>query len=259
MSSLTPTRGVYQHGHHASVVASHAKRCAEVEAAFLLPCLRPGLRLLDVGCGPGSITVGLAQRVAPAGAVGVDPSSSVIATARAFLAERPLSNLSFEVGNIYQHRFDEASFDVIFAHQVLQHLTDPVGALQHMRKLLAPGGLVAARDVDWGSTAFFPDNKGMRQFLHLYYRLAERNGGQANAGRSMPHWFREAGLQINSVTTSTEQYVSGAAQAWAESWAKRILGSNIAEKSLEYGFANPSDLGARCQEATYIEPKRHSL
>jgi ubiquinone/menaquinone biosynthesis C-methylase UbiE len=78
-----------------------------------LPYLKPGLRLLDVGCGPGSITVGLAQRVVPATAIGIDRSASVIDTARAFLAERPVSNLSFEVGNIYQHRFDEASFDVI--------------------------------------------------------------------------------------------------------------------------------------------------
>jgi ubiquinone/menaquinone biosynthesis C-methylase UbiE len=155
---------------------SHAKRSAEVEAAFLLPYLKPGLRLLDVGCGPGSITVGLAQRVVPATAIGIDRSASVIDTARAFLAERPVSNLSFEVGNIYQHRFDEASFDVIFAHQVLQHLKEPAAALKQMRKLLSPCGLLAARDVDWGSTMFFPHNEGMRRFLHLYCRLAERNG-----------------------------------------------------------------------------------
>ncbi len=204
MSSLATNHGTYQHGHHASVVASHAKRSAEVEAAFLLTYLRPGLRLLDVGCGPGSITVGLAQRVAPAAAIGIDSSASIIDTARALLAERPVSNLAFEVGNIYQHRFDDASFDAIFAHQVLQHLRDPAGALQAMRMLLAPGGMVGARDVDWGSATFFPDNEGMRRFLHLYYRLAERNGGQPNAGRCLPHWFRDAGLTIIAITASTE-------------------------------------------------------
>src|ERR1041385_1969097 len=81
MSSPTPAGEIYQHGHHESVVASHAKRTAATVAAFFLPLLRPGMRLLDVGCGPGSITSGLAKRVAPAQTIGIDASSSVIETA----------------------------------------------------------------------------------------------------------------------------------------------------------------------------------
>ena len=80
---------IYQHGHHISVVNSHAKRTAETDAAFFLPHLKPGMRLLDAGCGPGSITVGLALRVEPAHAVGIDASESVIETARSLAKAQP--------------------------------------------------------------------------------------------------------------------------------------------------------------------------
>ena len=107
MASSTPAAEVYQHGHHASVVANHAKRTADKDAAFFLPLLRPGMRLLDVGCGPGSITAGLARRVAPGETIGIDASSSVIDTARS-LRDPALESLTFEVGSIYEPRFAPA-------------------------------------------------------------------------------------------------------------------------------------------------------
>jgi ubiquinone/menaquinone biosynthesis C-methylase UbiE len=236
---------VYQHGHHASVVGSHAKRTAETDAAFFLPYLKPGMRLLDVGCGPGSITTGLALRVEPGCTIGIDPSPSVIETARSFAESQPAKQVRFEVGNIYEPDFPAESFDAIFAHQVLQHLRRPVEALRQMRILLTPGGIAGARDVDWGSTTFYPENEGMRRFLALYYELAKRNGGEPNAGRHLRHWFREAGFIETRVTTSSLSYADPAAtREWAETYAARTLYSNIAAKSLEYGIATRSELEA---------------
>src|SRR4029077_12466663 len=150
---------IYQHGHHTSVVSSHAKRTAETDAAFFLPYLKPGMRLLDVGCGAGSITVGLALRVEPGPTVGMDASESVIETARSLAKAKPAKYLSFEVGNIYGPHLPAENFDAIFAHQVLQHLRRPVDALRQFRALLASGGVVCVRDVDWGSTTFYPENQ----------------------------------------------------------------------------------------------------
>jgi ubiquinone/menaquinone biosynthesis C-methylase UbiE len=240
MSSVSET---YQHGHHASVVDNHAKRTAEKDAAFFLPHLKPGMRLLDIGCGPGSITAGLALRVEPAGTIGIDPSASVIATARSLAKEQPARRLSFAVGNIYEPRFPAESFDAIFANQLLQHLARPVEALRQVRVLLTSGGIVGVRDVDWGSTTFYPENEGMRRFLTLYYELARRNGGEPNAGRHLRHWFREAGFVETSVTTSTISYADPAAtREWAQTYAERTLRSSIAEKSLEYGIATRTEL-----------------
>ena len=242
MTSATPAHEVYQHGHHASVVSNHAKRTADKDAAFFLPSLRPGMRLLDVGCGPGSITSGLAKRVAPGQTIGIDASSSVIATARS-LADASLGNLAFEVGNIYEPRFAADSFDAAFAHQVLQHLRRPVDALSQIRTLLKAGGVLGVREVDWGSATFYPESDGIRRFLHLYYDLAHRNGGEPNAGRYMRRWFREAGFAEVRVTTSTVSYTDAAGtREWGETYATRTLQSNIADKALEYGIATRADL-----------------
>jgi 2-polyprenyl-3-methyl-5-hydroxy-6-metoxy-1,4-benzoquinol methylase len=243
MSGSPSGEEVYQHGHHSSVVANHAKRTAEECAAFMLPFLRSGMRLLDVGCGPGSITSGLAQRVAPGKTIGIDMSPSVIETARALAKGSAPEHLSFEVGNIYQPQFASESFDVVFAHQVLQHLRRPVEALSRMGALLARNGMLCARDVDWGGATFYPDNAGMRRFIDLYYELARRNGGEPNAGRHMRMWFREAGFAEMRVSTSTTSYAEASAtREWGETYAERTLHSNIADKALQYGLATPGDL-----------------
>jgi ubiquinone/menaquinone biosynthesis C-methylase UbiE len=243
MSNVAPTNETYQHGHHASVVASHAKRTAETAAAFFLPFLKSGMRLLDVGCGPGSITSGLAGCVEPAETIGIDPSPSVIETARSLASPTTAKHLTFEVGSIYEPRFAPATFDAVFAHQVLQHLRQPLEALRQIRTLLKPDGMLGVRDVDWGSTTFFPENQGMRRFLGLYYELARRNGGEPNAGRYLRQWLREAGFADARVTTSTVSYADRAAtQEWADTYAERTLHSNLAEKALEYGIATRSDL-----------------
>ena len=146
MSESGPTepasRDVDTHGHHTSVVRTHAWRTVENSAAYLLPSLRPGDRVLDVGCGPGTITLDLARLVAPGEVLGIDPSADVIGQA----AETATDNVRFEVGDVFALR---GAYDVVHAHQVLQHLADPVGALVAMRGLTRPGGLVAARDADY--------------------------------------------------------------------------------------------------------------
>ena len=248
MAQPGPVQEVYQHGHHASVVASHAKRTAGSVAAFFLPLLEPGMRLLDVGCGPGSITLGLGQRVAPGETIGIDSSSGVIETARAAAADRSMPNVSFEIGDIYEPGFAAASFDAIFAHQVLQHLSRPVDALRQMGDLLKVGGVVGVRDVDWGSTTFYPENRGIRRFLELYYELARRHRAEPNAGRHLRRWFREAGFHETRVTTSTISYAdTTATREWADTYAERTLHSNVADKAIEYGIASLSDLEAMAE------------
>ncbi len=155
---MTDTR--YTHGHHDSVLRSHRWRNAENSAAYLLAHLHPGMSLLDVGCGPGTITEDLARRVAPGAVVGVDGAAGVVAEARGRPARADLPSISFEVADAYRLPFEDGSFDVVHAHQVLQHLDDPVAALEEMRRVCRPGGIVAARDSDYPAMTYFPDEPG---------------------------------------------------------------------------------------------------
>jgi ubiquinone/menaquinone biosynthesis C-methylase UbiE len=132
------------------VVRAHASRTAENSAAFVIPHLTPGVSVLDVGCGPGSITCDFAGLVAPGKVTGLDRSPDVITHAQELASDRGVENVEFVAGNIYDLDFEDDTFDVVHAHQVLQHLTDPVEALREMRRVAKPGGIVAVRvDIFW--------------------------------------------------------------------------------------------------------------
>ncbi|HEX9192810.1 MAG TPA: methyltransferase domain-containing protein [Burkholderiales bacterium] len=238
-----PASETYQLGHHPSVVARHARRTAETAAAFFLPFLKPGMRLLDAGCGPGSITSGFAQRVAPGETIGIDPSAEVIATAKSLARATTARNLSYEVGSIYEPRFAAGTFDAVFTHQVLQHLRHPVDALRQLLALLVPGGVLGVRVVDWGSAIFYPESDRMRRCFAVQFDLARRNGGEPNAGRHLRRWLREAGFGEMRITTSTESDADAdATRDRAEMFAERVLRSSLADSALECGLATRSDL-----------------
>ena len=150
----------YTHGHHESVLRSHRWRTAENSAAYLIPHLRPGSEVLDIGCGPGTITLDFARLVAPGHVLGVDNVDQPLEIARAGAESDGLDNVTFAKADVYGLPYSDDSFDVVHAHQVLQHLTNPVGALREMRRVCKPGGVVAARDADFGGMRWSPDNPG---------------------------------------------------------------------------------------------------
>ena len=150
----------YLHGHHDSVLRSHRWRTAENSAGYLLPRLAPDARVLDVGCGPGTITADLAALVPGGDVTGIDAAADVLAQARQEAERRGQRNVRFGTGDVYHLDFADGTFDVVHAHQVLQHLTDPVAALREMRRVCRPGGIVAARDGDYGGFFWFPGGAG---------------------------------------------------------------------------------------------------
>ena len=200
---------IYLHGHHASVLASHGARTAADSAAYLLPHLRDGLRVLDVGCGPGTITLDLAEAVGPSGeVVGVENVDGPLTTARRNAAARGDERTRFALAEVRALPYAAASFDVVHAHQVLQHLTDPVGALREMARVTRPGGLVAVRDVDYGSMVWHPASDGMTRWLELYRRLARLNHAEPDAGRHLLAWAHAAGLSRLTPSASLWTYAS---------------------------------------------------
>ena len=137
---------VYTHGHHESVLRSHTWRTAANSAAYLLGSLKPHMKILDIGCGPGTITADLAALVPDGQVTGVDHAPGILDQARATAAERGLDNVEFAVADVHALDFPDDTFCVVHAHQVLQHVGDPVQALREMRRVTRPGGFVAVRD-----------------------------------------------------------------------------------------------------------------
>ena len=235
----------YTHGHAPATVRQHAQRTAEEAAAFLLPDLRPGMRLLDVGCGPGSITRGLAERVAPGQVIGLDLSRETLAAARDEAAARGLGNLRYEEGSVYQLPFPDASFDVVYAHQVLQHLREPADALREMLRVLRSGGLVAIRDVDWGTVSYWPPDPWIDRFVETHFKTWYRNGGEPRMGRRLRALFNAAAVSDLQITAAVWCYATPAeTAAWGDSYAERLLTSPMGGRAVEYGYASRSDLEA---------------
>src|SRR5262249_2843608 len=161
---------------HESVVAQHRKRTAAEAAAFLLPHLRSGMRVLDVGCGPGSITLGLAEAVEPGEVLGIDLSPDVVNEARRLAAGKGGANVRVEHADVHQLASPDGAFDVVFAHQVLQHVPRPVETLADMRRLLARGGLLGVRDSDYGTCTWSPADARLARWHELYHAVARANG-----------------------------------------------------------------------------------
>jgi SAM-dependent methyltransferase len=155
-----------------------AERRPEEWVPFLLPHLRPGMRLLDVGCGSGGITLGLAERVAPGDAVGVEIAPSEVELARRAAAARGVGNARFVVGSAYGLPFPDGSFDAALACNALEHLADPERALRELRRVLRPGGVVGVRDPDWTTAVFSPPDPSAEGALALLLRVRAHNGSK---------------------------------------------------------------------------------
>jgi ubiquinone/menaquinone biosynthesis C-methylase UbiE len=190
----------YTHGYSESHRRFLSMRTAAVEAAFFLPHLRPGMRVIDCGCGQGSITVGLAEAVAPGEVVGIDREPSQIEAARLWAAEHGATGIRFEVGSIYELPVPDASFDAAFAHTVLEHVDDPLRALREMRRVLKPSGIVGVKDPDYGTLIHAPSTALGDEALALYRRVSLQNGASPYYARYQRSLLRQAGFVRTSAT-----------------------------------------------------------
>ena len=181
-----------------------ALRTAAKEAAFFLPMLRAGMRVLDLGCGPGSITLGLAQAVAPGEAIGVDLQPSQVTQAQALSAARGVMNVRFEPADIYRLPFPDGSFDAVFGNAVLMHLREPNRALEEVRRVLRPGGIAGVRDSDWGGRIHAPMTPLLEQWYAITVRVRQHNGGDPFMGRHHRRLLLDAGFARAEASVSVE-------------------------------------------------------
>ncbi len=206
----TDTRGYSQ-----PVVRVMASRNAEREGAFFSAHLRPGMRVLDVGCGPGTITLGLARAVAPGEVVGIDVEPSQIEAARTLADEQGIANLRFATGRGEALDFSDGSFDAVFSYAVIEHVPEPLAILQEMRRVTRHGGLAGVDASDWGGRVTEPQVPVIEEAIAVYLRLWEHNGGHARLGRQQRRLMRLASFGRLQTTAGTLQLTPGAGELMA--------------------------------------------
>lgn len=226
----------YTHGHHESVLRSHAWRTAQNSAAYLLAHLRAGMRLLDVGCGPATITIDFARILSEGSVVGIELIAEPLEIARKNADEAGARNVEFAIGDVYGLEYADDSFDVVHAHQVLQHLSDPVAAIKEMARVCKPAGYVAFRDADYAAMSWYPQAALLDEWQALYQAVTRSNHAEPNAGRHLKKWAQEAGLIDVTVTTSVWSYATDEEVAWWSSlWAERTISSNFGVQAVADG------------------------
>jgi ubiquinone/menaquinone biosynthesis C-methylase UbiE len=184
----------YTPGYSDVAVRYMSRRNAERDAAFLLPRLKPGITLLDCACGPGTITVGLAQKVAPGQVTAVDLEPSQIALAKQTAAAQGLTNLRFEAASVYKLPFPDQSFNAVYSHALFEHLSEPLTGLQELWRVLRPGGLVALSSPDWSGNLMAPRDAEAERAVEILKAIQKRNGGNPYVGREFGQLLAAAGF-----------------------------------------------------------------
>lgn len=229
---------VYTTDHSSSVLRTHGWRTAANSAGYLIPHLRPDMTILDIGCGPGSITTDLARLVPQGHVTGVEYVADPLEQARALASAQDITNVSFEIGDIHHLPFADDSFDVVHAHQVLQHIADPVRALQEMRRVARPGGLVACRES--ASMTWYPDSEKLDTWYDLARRMAVSKGGNPHPGRYIHVWAERAGFARADITRSAGSWCFSSDEErdyWGGSMGERARSSGFVKMAVDEGFS----------------------
>ena len=218
----------YTVGYEEAVIRLFERRTLAGCAGFVLPHLRPGMTVLDCGCGPGSLTSEIAERVAPGQVVGIDIETRQFPQAQALAAVRGLTNLRFEQADVYALPFPDAAFDAVFSHALLSHLREPVRAFAESRRVLKPDGVLAVSESDNGTWAISPPGSAMERVLALYVRVLAHNGGNRLLARHLRGVLLEAGFARAEARSASE--------AWGTPEDTRVLAVAMAGIASSPGF-----------------------
>lgn len=243
------TRERYSHAGCTPLDADLARRTADQRGGFFLQHLRPDMRVLDCGCGPGSVTIGLAQAVAPGNVLGVDIEPRQIEAARALSAQRSVPNVQFETANIYELPYPDGSFDAVYAQALLVHLSNPAAALKEMRRVLKPGGFAGVVDGDLGCMLVGPECVAIEKLVALQARAIAFHGGNPFYARNLRPLMHEAGFTPTEANASIFSFGSGdsAGQSAAEMLKVRFQGP-IENTVLEQYWATRLEIDAMLAE-----------
>jgi SAM-dependent methyltransferase len=205
---LAMNSATYTPGHSQNALDFMAQRTLASHGQFFEPYLAPDLSVLDCGCGPGTITLGIAECVSPGRVVGVDRGRSEIERAVAIAEKAGVTNVEYQTADCYALPFSKASFDRVFSHALLEHLASPTEALREFGRVLKPGGIVGVCSPDWGGFLLAPPSPSLSRAVEAYMDLQIRNGGDVLAGRKLGLHLADAGFSEILLSARYETYGS---------------------------------------------------
>jgi SAM-dependent methyltransferase len=206
MNPITPPKENYTPGHTANALSFMASRDLESHGFFLLPLLQAGQDVLDAGCGPATISADIADAVFPGKVTALDISTCELDQGRRLAQGREIVNLEFVAGSAYEMPFPDSAFGVVFSLDVIEHLSEPLRALQEFRRVTRPGGFVALSAPDWDAIEISPLPMALGRAINAYRDLEERNGGNSRAGLHLSEWLKEVGFTPLSSGEWIEEY-----------------------------------------------------
>ncbi len=220
-----------------------AGRTADIHAAFFLPYLRAGMNLLDCGCGPGTITVGLAQTVSPGNVAGIDLEESQLELARENAAKLGLTNVKFESGSGYELPYQDNLFDAVFSHAMLEHIHDPLAVVKQIHRVLKPGGLIGIRCVDLAATLIAPAGPTLERAYDIWLKYRQHCGGAPFLGRRLRALLREAGFAKTIGSASSETWgTPQMTKSMMSVLTAEFTGPKIAATATQMGWADQAQM-----------------
>lgn len=239
------------YGYDVGVIqAQYAGRGAEGVVDFFLRHLEPGMSVLDCGCGPGTITQGLARIVAPGKVIGCDLEPGMVARAQSLAAGAGLDNLSFQVGNILELPFEDNTFDAVMSCAVTEHLSEPVKAMSELGRVVKKGGIVGITRTDWSASLFAPPCPSAERFIELFEQGFQSQGATMFGGKDLPRMLQEAGLTVGDdvLIAMSGAYNPGPGNAMVGGWAEWIENLPLFDRVIEEGLTTREELDAMCAE-----------
>ena len=226
-------------------------RTAEVHGAFFLPYLKPDMRLLDCGCGPGTLTLGFAKRVAPGETIGIDREAAQFTETIQTAERENIANLRFEVGDIYELPYADESFDAVFASAVLGSVADPKQVVAEMARVLKPGGVMALKEFDHGGDIIWPQSEIIAQSINLYHGIRKHNGHAENCGRQLRKFMNDAGCDVDYLRAFFDQQTTTDELRAYIDRNNYLIGEILGQQYIQLGWCSQEELDA--QAAAWVE------
>ncbi len=234
-TSSTPD---YTMGFSEEILEAYKRYTAQSQAAHLLPYLRPGLHVLDFGCGPGTISVGLAKAVDPGEMHGIDMEPSQVEMARTVAAFQRQENAKFHVADVVDLPFEDGYFDVVHGHDILMYIPDTQAALAELKRVLKPGGIISCREMIGESSFTEPDYGVIRKSWDMFEDLLAADDGHPQIGKELREHLAGAGFTNVRMTGSFQMYSTPADIMFIYNVANKwFLAPEIVEAAIQYGAA----------------------